>query len=380
MRVRLGDGTSKRLRLVVVAIAVVAAAAAGGRALLDSSAPKSGSNTTSQGNARTQSIPAKAHGSPSYGTSSAGGAGGSAAGGSTGSPVQSAPDAAAGASSASGATAGSAGSGSSSSSAGTNASSGGGATPSLEPAQAGPTLITSPVQPVGPDVVRTATLSLGVSKGAVGSDLSRIAGIATSVGGYVDSSSIAGGTSRSAPLSGKVVIRVPASDFTDIMASLSSIGHLNSDQVSGQDVTGQVAENAATITVLQQEVNLLESKLAQATQISTFLQIEGQLAPVQQQLDQLQSQQDVLQSSVALATITVNLAAPGAPVPVPSPARPQPTAVHSAWHYATHNALAVLDGMAVAVGWALPFIVLALIIWFVWTRILRRRRPTVTTA
>jgi hypothetical protein len=233
---------------------------------------------------------------------------------------------------------------------------------------------------VGPDVVRTATVDLQVTKGVIARQMSEIAELAATDGGYVDSSSMSGGTARSAPVFGHLVIRVPATYFDDVLTRLATFGNVSAQQTSGQDVTGQVAENAATITVLQQEVNLLQSKLSQATDINTFLQIEGQLAPVQQQLQQLQSQQTVLQSSVALATVTVGLAAPGAPIAPGPQARPKTNAARAAWHYASHNTLVVLDGIAVAGGWALPLLVLAGLGWLIVTRVLRRGRPGVTPA
>ena len=80
---------------------------------------------------------------------------------------------------------------------------------------------------------------------------------------------------------------------------------MEDQRITGKDVTVQMAQNAASISVLQDEVTLLEKKLAEATDISTFLQIQGQLFPVEQQLQQLQSAQAVLENSAALATVTV---------------------------------------------------------------------------
>jgi hypothetical protein len=245
---------------------------------------------------------------------------------------------------------------------------------------AGTSVTATPVQPIGPDVVRTATVDLRVGRGVLATQMSKIASLATTDGGYVDSSSMSGGTARSAPVVGLLVVRVPATHFDDVLARLATLGKVNAQQVSGQDVTGQVAENAATISVLQQEVNLLQSKLSQTTDISTFLQIEGQLAPVQQQLQQLESQQTVLQGSVAFATVTVDLTAPGAPVPVGPQPLSHANAARAAWHYAGHNTLVVLDGLAVAGGWALPLLVLAGLGWLIVTKVLRRRRPGMTPA
>jgi hypothetical protein len=236
------------------------------------------------------------------------------------------------------------------------------------------------VEPVGPDVVRTATVDLQVGRGVIANRMSRIVGLVTTDGGYVDSSSMSGGTARSEPVVGQIVLRVPAAYFDGLLTDLATLGKVSSQQISGQDVTGQVAENAATITVLQEEVDLLQGKLSQATDIDTFLEIEEQLSPVQQQLQQLESQQAILQSSVALATVTVDLATPGAPAPVTPKQHPQTNAARTAWHYAGHNTLLVLDGLVVAGGWSLPLLALAGLGWLIVTRVLRRRRPEVTPA
>ena len=67
----------------------------------------------------------------------------------------------------------------------------------------------------------------------------------------------------------------------------------------------------------------------------------------------------MLENSAALATITMNLTAPGAPVVVRLRSKRGPRdAATTAWRYLRHNSLAVLDGLAVGGGWALPVLVL----------------------
>ena len=244
----------------------------------------------------------------------------------------------------------------------------------------GTTGMTTAVTPVGPQVVRTAALSLKVTGGSVPGLMNKIANLAALYGGYVQSSSMSGGSARSVPSSGQVVIEVATNDLTSALGDLSFLGKVTSEQTTGQDVTGQVAENAATIDVLQQEVNLLESQLSKATALSDFLQIQGQLFPIAQQLQQLQSQQSVLESSAALAAVTIDLNGPTVVIAPAPGTRAGTDAVTAAWHYLRHNTLAVLDGIAVAGGWALPLVLLGGVIWFVVSRIMRRRRPRVTPA
>jgi len=201
--------------------------------------------------------------------------------------------------------------------------------------------------------------------------------LAAADGGYVESSSMGGGTARTAPVTGSVVIHVLDSDFSQAMATLSGYGKVTNQSVQGKDVTNQVSTNDATIAILQDEVNLLQGKLGQATDINTFLQIQNQLFPVEEQLQQLQNQQTVLENSAALATITTNLSAPGAPLVTPSPVRANANAATVAWRYLRHNSLAVLDGLAVGGGWVLPVLVLFALIGLAGSRIIRRRRHAI---
>jgi hypothetical protein len=234
-----------------------------------------------------------------------------------------------------------------------------------------------PVSAFAPQVVHTATMEMRVGKGKLNSSLHAVAILAGADGGYVDSSSLSGGTARRSPVSGSIVFRVLDSDFADAIARVAVLGTVDDQQIQGKDVTVQVAQNAASIAVLQDEVALLEKKLGQATDIGTFLQIESQLFPVEQQLQKLQSAQAVLENSAALATVTVSLSAPGAPVVTAPPVRPHADAATVAWHYLRHNTLAVLDGLAVAGGWALPAIIVFALVGMVALRIVRRRRHVV---
>jgi hypothetical protein len=233
---------------------------------------------------------------------------------------------------------------------------------------------------ITPQIVRTATIDLRVGKNALSSTLTSIAGLAADDGGYVESSSMGGATAQGAPVSGSIVIHVLDSDFSQAMSTLSRDGKVTNQQFEGKDVTNEVSENAATIQVLQEEVTLLQGKLAQATDINTFIEIQGQLFPVEQQLQQLQNQQAILENSAAFATITADLSAPGVPVGPAPQARPNANAATVAWRYLRHNSLAVLDGLVVGGSWALPVLVLLALVWLAGTRVLRRRRHAVNPA
>jgi hypothetical protein len=237
-----------------------------------------------------------------------------------------------------------------------------------------------PEFPVTPQVVHTATVDVRVGHGKLSSAVQAVTELAELDGGYVDNSTLSGGTARRAPSAAAITFRVPDTDFAAAIAKVSSLGKVNAQRLSGKDVTVTVAKNAASIAVLQDEVNLLQKKLAQATDINTFLQIEGQLFPVEQQLQGLQSSQAVLENSAALATVTVHLTAPGALLVTRPTPKPAGDAATVAWHYLRHNTLAVLDGLAVALGWALPVLILLSLLGLVVLWVVRRRRHLMTPA
>jgi hypothetical protein len=237
-----------------------------------------------------------------------------------------------------------------------------------------------PEFPVTPQVVHTATVDVRVGRGKLNSAVQAVTELAELDGGYVDNSTLSGGTARRAPSSAAITFRVPDTDFAAAIARVAGLGKVNAQRLSGKDVTVTVAKNAASIAVLQDEVNLLQKKLAQATEINTFLQIEGQLFPVEQQLQGLQSSQAVLENSAALATVTVHLTAPGALLVTRPTPKPAGDAATVAWHYLRHNTLAVLDGLAVAIGWALPVLILLSLLGLVVLWVVRRRRQLVTPA
>jgi hypothetical protein len=231
-----------------------------------------------------------------------------------------------------------------------------------------------------PQIVHTATIDLRVGSGKLEAVIRSLTTLAGADGGYVNSSSVSGGTVRRRPVAGTVTFRVLASDFAGAITKVASLGTVEDQKINGQDVTIQVARNSASISVLKDEVSLLQNKLGEATDLGTFLQIQGQLFPVEQQLQQLQSAQAVLQNSASLATVTVDLTAPGAPVvPIPK-AKPATDAATTAWRYLRHNSLAVLDGLAVGLGWALPVLVLLALVGLAALWVVRRRRHVVTPA
>lgn len=243
-------------------------------------------------------------------------------------------------------------------------------------APSGSANLPTPIVPSGPLVVESATVSVGVHRGAIAHTLGEIGVMAHAMGGYVDSQSTSGARGGASPTSAQVAIRVAASNFESALSSLQQFGKVTDESVKSQDVTGQVANLGGEIQILQSEDSLLRGKLASATSTSSFIAIENQLTTVDQQLQGLEAQQGVLKNFAALATIDVALSIPGAGATTAKPGPANSASI--ALDYATHNSLVVLDALAVSIGWAAPLLVIGALGWFIVTRLRRRRRSLAT--
>ena len=230
------------------------------------------------------------------------------------------------------------------------------------------------VTPAGPKIITTADVAIRVKSGALTEVFSAVAGLATGAGGYVsDSSTSFGGPNPSA----REVLRVPGAQFQGVMARLAGFGAVTSENISGQDVTTEVADNGAQLTTLQDEAQAARTLLARATSIGDILAIQDQVFALQSQIQQLSAQQAALSGEASYATVSVELTMP----PVPASPAPHEGTPARTWHLAASNSAAVLRGIVLTLGWLAPLLVLGVLVgvpaWRWWRR---RQRPPVPAA
>lgn len=207
---------------------------------------------------------------------------------------------------------------------------------------------------VGPQVVRTADLQVKV-KGSFDAAVDRATSLAGQLGGFVTSSSSSFLDGRE---SGDLTLRIPAARFDEARRRLGELGTLESSQIGGNDVGGQLVDLDARLRTLHTEEDALDDLLGRSTDIGQILQVRDRLTGVRTEIEQLAGQQAALKDQVALATIHVVLHEPG------SSSVPQPKPVH-AWDLGRslrssyHATLAVVGGMVIVLGALLPVLVLA---------------------
>ncbi|MEV3869882.1 DUF4349 domain-containing protein [Streptomyces sp. NPDC049906] len=222
-------------------------------------------------------------------------------------------------------------------------------------------------------VIRTAELSVRVED--VSRALATARAAAESVGGMVGEES----TERDdeGREHSEVVLRVPQDRYAQVLERLGNTGTVLSRNTSAQDVTEKVVDVETRLKNQRASVARLRELMDRATRISDVVALEGELSSRQAELESLLAQQESLKGRVALATVTLSL--------TEGAGREDDgddgfvDAVGDGWG----AFLAMLRWVTVALGAALPFLVLGTVLAAGWRRLLRpwrQRRAARATA
>ncbi|QIG40439.1 DUF4349 domain-containing protein [Microbacterium sp. 4R-513] len=238
----------------------------------------------------------------------------------------------------------------------------------------------------GRDIITTASATVVVDD--VPEATARIGAAAEAAGGYVESMSI-GQNGQVTPVDPGVVdgttypypypttdgawitVRVPADRLTATMDDLSQLGEVTASSINRQDVTEQTIDLQARIDATQASVDRLTALMAQAGDLSDLIAAETALSERQATLESYQQQLKSLDGQVAMSTLTVTLS------PVAEPVEADPAGFTDGLIAGWNGLVATLNGIVIALGFLIPWLVLAavvaLLVWAV-VRIVRRRR------
>ena len=213
--------------------------------------------------------------------------------------------------------------------------------------------IDSSVPQVGPRIVQTASLRLSVRRGRFDDAVDEARTVADGLGGFVVSSSASQG-SHGKLVRGTLVIRIPASKYSDAMASLTGLGRLEGRQESGQDVSQEYVDLKARARQLQAVETQLLDLLSRANSVGAALAVQQQLSQVQLDLEQAKGRLQYLDDQVAFATISLDLherLAVGSK-------NGDGFSVVGTWAKAAHGFLAVIGWTFVVLATAAPLLIL----------------------
>ena len=226
----------------------------------------------------------------------------------------------------------------------------------------------------GPPVIRQAQLSLKVGSGAFDSKLAQVRTLVETEGGYIAGTDAQAGPSTNAQDStirtGVINFMVPAAHFDATIDQLSSVGKVQSEHITGTDVSAQYVDLNARLANAEAQHQAMLALLTRAQNINDIIAVQNQIGQITAQIEQLKGQIKYLDDNTSYSSIAVTLTEAGAP--------PQATQRSDSWGFATalndaaHNFVTTLDYAVTALGAIGPFVVLFLLGLLVWRR---RRAP-----
>ena len=220
----------------------------------------------------------------------------------------------------------------------------------------------------GPPVIRQAQLALTVDSGSFDSKLASVRSLVESEQGY-----IAGTDAQSNPIdsqirTGVINFMVPAANFDATIDLLSKVGKVQSEHITGTDVSAQYVDLKARLANAQAQRDAMLALLARATSISDIINIQNQVGQITGQIEQLEGQIKYLDQNTAFSSIAVTLTEAGAPAP---PAQSDSWGFATALSQAAHNFVTTINYVVTGLGALGPFLVLLGLGYLLW----RRRRP-----
>lgn len=159
------------------------------------------------------------------------------------------------------------------------------------------------------DVVRFGNLSLEVTD--ADEALARITAIVESAGGYISSSSRSG---QGDSLYLSATLRVPAAEFTDVMASLRDEGEILYEDIGSYEVTMQVLDLEARLENLRASETAFLELLDRAESVADVVAVQSELSRIQGDIESYEAQLSGVKDQVEMASINVSLSLPVSPV------------------------------------------------------------------
>jgi hypothetical protein len=125
-------------------------------------------------------------------------------------------------------------------------------------------------------------------------------------GGYTGSLSVAAPNAAARTLD--ATLRVPADQLEPVLSELKTLGRVEQESQSGEEVTAQYVDLEARLENARHTENRLTDLLRERTgKLSEVLEVEEQLSRVRGEIEQMEAQRKNLSNLVEFATVSVRL-------------------------------------------------------------------------
>lgn len=223
--------------------------------------------------------------------------------------------------------------------------------------------------PVERKITRKATLVMVVSN--VTESYNQIQGIVNESGGYMQNADI---HSSDGQMRSTLTLRVPAAKLEEILPALELLGQVEGKNISGQDVTEEYYDTAARKTNLESQEKRLLELYNKAGTVKDILEIENELTRVRGEIESLQGRLNVLDNLISLATITVELRAPGSISAGSTLKEPLGTRLKAAWHMGVNGLVDFSENLLLLGVVLLPYTPLLAAAYLVFYYIKKKRK------
>ncbi len=151
-------------------------------------------------------------------------------------------------------------------------------------------------------IIRTISLSIGST--AFDDTLSTIKQACTDAGGWIESSTEYGSSTRK---SATLIMRVPADALDTFLSGTAEWGRVIRKSETAEDVTESYYDTKTRLETQQKLLARLQELVAQASDLSDILALESQMADTQYEIDRLTGILQSTDQKVSYATVEVYL-------------------------------------------------------------------------
>lgn len=223
--------------------------------------------------------------------------------------------------------------------------------------------------PVERKVTRKASLSMVVSN--VTESYDKIQSIVKESGGYMQNADIRTADGR---LRSTLTLRVPAAKLEELLPALELLGQVEGKNISGQDVTEEYYDTTARKVNLERQEKRLVELYNKAETVKDVLEIENELTRVRGEIESHQSRLNVLDNLTSLATITVELRAPGSISSGSTLKEPLGIRLKAAWHMGINGLVDFSENLLLLGVVLLPYVPFLAAAYLLFHYIVRKRR------
>ncbi|UWF78433.1 DUF4349 domain-containing protein [Microbacterium neungamense] len=228
----------------------------------------------------------------------------------------------------------------------------------------------------GREIIAAGQLSLEVRD--IPAAVDGVEAVAEEHGGYVEATDVGGApTAYDATVPspvppdgeyGWVTIRVPSADLTAVMDELGEIGDVVRSSVSRQDVTSTAVDLRARVEATRASVQRLTELMARSATVAELIEAEVALTDRQAQLESYEQELKNLEEQVAMSSVRVELSERTAAETA------DPAGFADGLLAGWNGLVASLNAVVIAVGFALPWLAVAGVVFLVVWLIRRGRR------